>query len=129
MRVAVVAMLLGAGLVLAVPATAGVLSRTDTGAGVSFRLDGRVLTVGIVPQPDSSPPDARRKLFGRHMRAACGVSLTRPAGAVHRTRRWPEGRLHLTYRFPRDLSGSARFCLLEGRDGGDVAVVRFPRGG
>jgi hypothetical protein len=109
---------------LVVPAArADEATRLDRLAGVRFALDGRVLKVTLVPQPDARPPDARAEVWGRRIDAICSAG---PRVRVRDIRLWPQGQLELIYHFPRDISEGVRWCLLE--DGAaDVAGVTFNR--
>ena len=113
--------------VLAAAPVAGAATRraTDPEARVRFTLDGRLLTVRVLPR---APRRVRRELFGKRIRAVCGTRFPFTAGGkVRRTRRWPAGRRRLRYRFARNISRRVRWCLVEHPRGGDVAVVIFAR--
>lgn len=115
-------------LLLAGTGLAATRAGTDRDAGVRFRLDADLLTVRLVPQQDREPADARRELWGARIRAVCATTFdTRKARhhSVTRTRRWRSGRIKLSFRFGRDISRRAKWCLLERTDGGDVAAVQF----
>jgi len=118
-----VAALLALGAALATPTagTAAVKTGFDRHGGVRLTLDGRVLTVKIVRQR------AGQHLFGKRIDAVCSPNtpLTR-RGLVIRTRVWPEGASRLRFRFKRDVSRNAKWCLIEHR-ARDVAVVWFIR--
>ena len=121
--VCVVALLVA--VMLAMPSVSQAATRraTDREAGVRFTLDGRLLTVRLLP---GAPASTRRELTGERVRAACGTSFAFTRGTkVRRTRLWPRGRRRLRYRFNRDLSRRAKWCLLEHPAGGDVAFVSF----
>ena len=110
-------------VLVAPTARADEATRLDRLNGVRFALDGRVLTVTLVPQPDSRPPDARDDVWGRRIDAICSTGR---GATVRDIRLWPDGQLELSYRFARDISGRVRWCLLE--DGAtDVAGVTFER--
>ena len=123
-------MLLAACVVVSVLASApaaGAATRraTDWDARVRFTLDGRLLTVRVLSR---APRRVRRELFGERIRAVCGTRFPFTArGKVTRTRLWPVGRRRLRYRFRRDISRRAKWCLVEHPRGGDVAVVIFTR--
>ena len=109
------------------PPVAGAATRraTDWDARVRFTLDGRLLTVRVLPR---APRRVRRELFDTRIRAVCGTRFPFTArGKVTRTRLWPAGRHRLRYRFRRDISRRAKWCLVEHPRGGDVAVVIFTR--
>ena len=112
-------------LLAAAPVAAAATRRaTDTEARVRFTLDGRVLTVRVLPR---APARVRRELFGKRIRAVCGTRFPFTEGVrVRRTRLWPQGRRRLRYRFSRNVSRRAKWCLLEHPRGGDVAYVNFP---
>lgn len=97
----------------------------DSEARVRFTLEARLLTVRLLP---GAPARVRRELFGRRIRATCGTDFvfTR-AVKVTRTRKWPAGRRRLRFRFDRDISGRARWCLIEHPRGGDVAFASLVR--
>jgi hypothetical protein len=123
-------MLLAACLIVSVLAStpaAGAATRraTDWDARVRFTLEGRLLTVRVLPR---APRSVGRELFGKRIRAVCGTRFPFTArGKVKRTRLWPDGRRRLRYRFRRDISRRAKWCLVEHPRGGDVAVVIFAR--
>lgn len=109
--------------------TAGAATRraTDSEARVGFTLEGRVLMARVLT---GAPRRVRRLLYGSRIRAVCGTSFifTR-AIKVKRTRVWPTGRRRLRFRFRRDISRRAKWCLLErARGGGDVAFASFRSG-
>ena len=100
----------------------------DGQAGVQFRLDGRVLTVQLLPY---APPETQTKLSAARIRATCGVAFAQvgPEGdprnfREEHTRFWPAGRRQMSFRFSRDISG-VRWCRLEDPAVGHVAFVRF----
>ena len=100
--------------------------RVDRLHGVRFELDGRVLTVRLVPQADGQLPDVRGKVWGKRIDAICSPVFhpRRRSTIVRQIRLWPRGELELSYRFGRDISNRVKWCLLE--DGGvDVAAVSF----
>ena len=59
MKVLTAAVVVGAFLLIVPAARAEEMTRLDRGHGVRFTLDGRVLTVRLVPQPGRRPPDVR----------------------------------------------------------------------
>jgi hypothetical protein len=95
---------------------------TDVERGMRFGLDGRVLTVQLLPD---SPSD--ETVSGARISATCGTNVAAPPGdprgETTLTRLWPAGQTSLSYRFPRDVSG---WCRLEDQRGSIVAFVRFP---
>jgi hypothetical protein len=103
------------------PAVADAATRrgTDPQARVRFTLDGRLLTVRVLR---SAPARTLRALSGRRIQASCGTNFafTRK---VSRIRRWPRGRRRVRYRFARNISRRAVWCLLEYRRGGDIAFA------
>ncbi len=99
---------------------------TDRHNGVRFRLAGRHLRAQLAPIPDTRPADARSYLWGKEVTAVCRA---RGKGrTVVDTMRWPKGRLTINFSFARSLGGPPRWCVIEDADdGGDYALVRFPR--
>lgn len=96
---------------------------TDSEADVRFTLDNRVLTVRVLPRASRG---VRRQLYGKRIRAVCGTSFAFSEGVkVRHTRVWPRGRSRFRYRFRRNISRRAKWCLLEHPRGGDVAFVSF----
>ena len=97
---------------------------TDVERGMRFGLDGRVLTVQLLPSP---PSQTLRRVSGARISATCGANVAAPPGDPRGdttlTRRWPAGYTSMSYRFPRDVS---RWCRLEDQRGSTVAFVRFP---
>jgi hypothetical protein len=93
---------------------------TDVERGMRFGLDGRVLTVQLLPSP---PSQTLRRVSGARISATCGTNVAMPRGETTLTRRWPADQTSLSYRFPRDVSG---WCRLEDQPGSTVAFVRFP---
>ena len=101
----------------------------DGQAGVRFRLDGRVLSVRLLPY---APPETRTRVSAARIRATCGAALAQvgpeddPRNArEERTRFWPAGRRRLSFRFGRDISRYARWCRLEDPVVGHVAFAKF----
>jgi hypothetical protein len=107
----------------ALPAAEAATRRaTDTTARIRFTLDDRVLTVRVLR---GAPRSVRRKLYGHRIQATCGTAFPFTAGVrVRRTRFWPSGRRRMRFRFERNISRRAKWCLLE-RRGTDVAYVSF----
>jgi hypothetical protein len=99
------------------------LVATDVEHGVRFSLDGRVLTVQLLPD---SPGRTVRTVSGAEISATCGANVTAPPGDPRSQstvfRRWPAGQTSLSYRFPRDVSS---WCRLESQSVGIVASVSF----
>ena len=109
-------------------ATAKVRTATDHLAGVRFTLNARTLTLTLVPQKGHTPPDARKQLYGKSLRASCGLddAKGRPVakGATFLKFRWERGTLRRRVRLPRDISASAGWCIVETvPGGGDIAFV------
>ena len=101
----------------------------DSQAGVQFRLDGRVLTVRLLPY---APVETQTRVSGARIRGTCGAAFAQVApegdprnAREQRTRFWPPDRRQLSFRFPRDISGDAKWCRLEDPVVGHVAFVRF----
>jgi hypothetical protein len=110
-------------LVTAPTSEAATRRATDREAGIRFTLEGRVLTVRVLPR---APRRVRRELYGKRIRAVCGTNFVFSEGVkVRRTRLWPRGRSRLRYRFRRNISRRAKWCLIEHPRGGDVAFVSF----
>jgi hypothetical protein len=108
-------------LALILPAGAGaaVKTRVDRHAAVRLTLDGRLLTATLV-KPRSSD-----ELFGKRIDAVCGSSfLHLRRTRVVRRQRWPVGAREMSFRFGRDISRSAKWCLIE-HHAGDIAFVSF----
>jgi hypothetical protein len=85
---------------------------------VRFTLNGRVLKTTAFTRA------ARRAVYGRRIDAICATSFKARPRKVIKTRRWPRGQHSVRFRFRRDVSRRAKWCLLE--DGGaDVAGVDF----
>jgi hypothetical protein len=117
----------------ATPVVAEAAVKSKAKAEVRLTLDGRRLTVRIYDDPYyRGRPSVGRQVFGKRIRAACGRSFRPgPKDVVMSTRRWPRGVASLSFDFDRDISRSARWCLIEsaGRDGGrDIAGVSFLKG-
>jgi hypothetical protein len=99
------------------------LVATDVERGVRFSLDGRVLTVQLLPDR----PEVLETVSGAEISATCGTNVAAPPGDPRREttvfRIWPAGETSLSYRFPREVSS---WCLLARQSGGIVASVSFP---
>ena len=96
---------------------------TDSEARIRFTLDDRLLTVRVLP---TAPRKVRRQLYGKRIRAVCGTDFNFAEGVkVRHTRLWRRGRARLRYRFRRNISRRAKWCLIEHPRGGDVAFVTF----
>ena len=100
------------------------LVATDVEHGVRFSLDGRVLTVQLLPD---SPGRTARTVSGAEVSATCGTDVAASPGDPRSEstlfRRWPAGETSLSYRFPRDVSS---WCRLDRQSVGLVAFARFP---
>lgn len=99
------------------------LVATDVERGVRFSLDGRVLTVQLLPDR----PEVLETVSGAEISATCGRNVAAPPGDPRREttvfRIWPAGETSLSYRFPRDVSS---WCRLGRQSVGVVASVSFP---
>ncbi|MEA2151403.1 MAG: hypothetical protein QOD69_3233 [Solirubrobacteraceae bacterium] len=114
-------------------AAAKVRSATDHLSGVRFTLNGRALTLRLVPQAGRKPPDVRAKLYGHRLRASCGhngpAGTPVAAGLTFIPFRWPRGTLTRKVHLSRDVSASPGWCIVEAvGDGGDIAAVDFKLG-
>ena len=99
------------------------LVATDVERGVRFSLDGRVLTVQLLPDR----PKVLETVSGAEISATCGTNVAAPPGDPRGEttvfRIWPAGETSLSYRFPRDVSS---WCRLGRQSVGIVASVNFP---
>ena len=99
------------------------LVATDVERGVRFSLDGRVLTVQLLPDR----PEVLETVSGAEISATCGTNVAAPPGDPRGEttvfRIWPAGETSLSYRFPRDVSS---WCRLDRPSVGIVASVSFP---
>ena len=97
---------------------------TDVERGVRFSLDGRVLTVQLLPPVRNQTFET---VSGAQISATCGTNVAAPPGDPRSEttlfRRWPAGQTSLSYRFPRDVSS---WCRLDRQSVGIVAFVSFP---
>ena len=99
------------------------VAATDVERGVRFSLDGRVLTVQLLPDR----PEVLETVSGAEISATCDTNVAAPPGdrrgetTVFRI--WPAGQTSLSYRFPRDVSS---WCRLDRQSVGIVASVSFP---
>jgi hypothetical protein len=95
---------------------------TDVERGVRFSLDGRVLTVQLLPPVRNQTFET---VSGARISATCGANVAAPGVGreITLTRLWPAGQTSLSYRFPRDVS---RWCRLYDQSGSIVAFVGFP---
>jgi hypothetical protein len=96
---------------------------TDVERGVRFSLDGRVLTVQLLPDK----PKLVETVSGAEISATCRTNIAAPPGDPRSQstvfRLWPAGETSLSFRFPRDVSG---WCRLDRSSVGIVAFVSFP---
>jgi hypothetical protein len=99
------------------------LVATDVERGVRFSLDGRVLTVQLLPDR----PEVLETVSGAEISATCGTNVAAPPGDPRGEttvfRIWPAGETSLSYRFPRDVSS---WCRLDRQSVGIVASASFP---
>jgi hypothetical protein len=97
---------------------------TDVERGVRFSLDGRVLTVQLLPNRPNATFEA---VSGAEISATCRTNIAAPPGDPRSQstvfRIWPAGETSLSYRFPRDVSS---WCRLDRSSVGIVASVSFP---
>jgi len=122
LAVACAAVIVGA---LAGEASADRRAGVDRRAGFAFELQDKSLTVGVLPGQGADR--ARRQVFGKMIDAICASTFTyERASIVKQTLTWPAGQDQLTFDFGRDISRSAKGCLLED-DAADVATVGFGR--
>jgi hypothetical protein len=95
--------------------------RSKLSGGVRLTLAGRHLTAAIVA--DRGVAD---ELQGHRVRAVCGATLDRlRQDSVFTTRRWPADARTVRFRFRRDVSERASWCLLEDMSGSDIVLARF----
>jgi hypothetical protein len=111
---------------LSAPAAGAATRRaTDQEARIRFTLENRRLTTRVLAD---APRRIRRELYGQRIRAVCGTNFVFTRGVkVRDARTWPRGRRTVRFRFERNISRRAKWCLLEHPRGGDVAFVSFPR--
>jgi hypothetical protein len=99
------------------------LVATDVERGVRFSLDGRVLTVQLLPDR----PEVLETVSGAEISATCRTNIVAAPGDPRSQstvfRIWPAGETSLSYRFPRDVSS---WCRLDRASVGIVASVSFP---
>ena len=100
------------------------LVATDVERGVRFSLDGRVLTVQLLPNRPNATFEA---VSGAEISATCRTNVAAAPGDPRSQstvfRRWPAGETSLSYRFPRDVSS---WCRLDRQSVGIVASASFP---
>jgi hypothetical protein len=102
------------------PADAATRRATDREAGVRFVLENRRLTVRLLAR---APRRVRRAVQGNRVKVVC--TRYAPIVTVTDTRRWRSGARRARFRFGRDISRDAAWCLIEHRRGGDIAFVNF----
>jgi hypothetical protein len=106
------------------PAPRIVVVATDVERGLRFAIDGRVLTVEMLPDIRDASYET---VSGARISATCGTNVAAPPGdprgETTLTRLWPADRTLLSFRFPREGLG---WCRLEDQSGSTVAFVRFP---
>ena len=121
--VVLVACVLAVSPVMTEASQAATRRATDAEARIRFTLNDRLLTVRVLPRASRK---VRRQLYGKRIRAVCGTDFNFASGVkVRRTRLWPRGRTRMRYRFRRNISRRAKWCLIEHPRGGDVAFVSF----
>jgi hypothetical protein len=102
------------------PSKKAVAVAIDVERGIHFVLDGRVLTVQLLPP-------VRNQTFetvnGARISATCGAPPRDPRRETTLTQRWPDGQTSTSYDFPNDVSS---WCRLEDQSGSILASVRFP---
>lgn len=92
---------------------------TGVDRGMHFSLDGRVLTVQLLPPVRNQTFET---VSGARISATCGAPPGDPGSETTLTRRWPAGETRASFRFPRDVS---TWCRLEDHSGRVLASVRF----
>ena len=106
------------------PSMEVVADATGVERGIHFGLDGRVLTVQLLPPVRNQTFET---VSGAEISATCGTNVTTspgdPRSETTLFRRWPAGQTTLSYHFPRDVSS---WCRLDRQPVGIVAFVRFP---
>jgi hypothetical protein len=113
-------------LALILPASAAGAVKTgfDRHAGMRLTLDGHVLTAKIA-NSRGGDLDLQEQLYGKRIDAVCASGVLRPRSPrVVRRQRWPVGARRMSFRFGRDISRSAKWCLVE-HQAADVAFVSF----
>jgi hypothetical protein len=100
------------------------LVATDVENGVRFSLDGRVLTVQLLPNRPNATFEA---VSGAEISATCRTNVVAapgdPRGQSTVFRVWPAGETSLSFRFARDVMS---WCRLDRPSVGIVASVSFP---
>lgn len=114
----------GLGLAPAQAATRSKLGEDE----IRFTLSGKALTVAIVDRKNFiQDPSPQEELYGKRVEMGCGTSFRRSRrGLVGKRVDWSVGARSVTVRLGRDISRSAKWCLVEeGRGGGDIGFVSF----
>ena len=94
----------------------------DRNAGIRFTLEGKALTLSLTGRRE------RSTVPGNRVKVACATSFRRlRAGLVLASARWPSGAESARFLFGRDISGRAKWCVLEDMDGSDHATAGFIR--
>jgi hypothetical protein len=109
----------------ATPATASnTRTATDQVGGVRFTLHGSHLALTILAEHAAGGRGAAPLLRGHKVRTVCGISRTSSAAPIARAAaRWPRHADRALFLLDRDLAARARWCLVEGLDGEDIAAV------
>ena len=102
------------------PSKKAVADAIDVERGMHFVLDGRVLTVQLLPPVRNQTFET---VSGARISATCGAPPGDPRRETTLTQRWPDGQTSTSYRFPSDVSS---WCRLEDQSGSILASVRFP---
>ncbi|MEX1141808.1 MAG: hypothetical protein WD399_01625 [Thermoleophilaceae bacterium] len=111
-------------------AESAVRVKTDRGSGVRFLLEGKRLTVSILDRRNHQvEPPVIEQVSGKRVRVACGTRFQYSQGVIVKTRRrWPKGETAAQFRFGRNVSHRARWCVIEaGESARDVAAISFIR--
>src|SRR5688572_12523923 len=112
-------------LVVAAPALADVKRAKDREAGVTFRLNGKHLTMKLSEQADAR---VSKKLLGKTNVAVCGTNARTGGRIVEAELVWPRNRASVAVDFDRDISKRAVYCLIETEaKGTDIALAQFPK--
>lgn len=116
-------------LVTTAVASAAVKENTDRKHGVVFHLDGRVLTVTLLPQVNPKPGNERMPVFGRRVVAACATRQQGGEGELlFSIKRWPAGITSVKFRFRFNDSARMHYCALadlKSNSGDPIASVYF----
>jgi hypothetical protein len=118
-------------LLLAAEADAATRTKLDRWSELRFTLGRSSLTLTIRDRENLiQSPTIQGELFGKRLWVGCGTSFRSPARktVAHAVVRWPRGMKSITVPLDRDISRSAKWCLVEGTgraDYGDIAFVSF----